>query len=78
LGLALAFLMHLKDRSFHSEEDLSQRFSLPLVVGVPLLLTSHEERSRTRKRAVEWVAGSGLVLAVLLAQLYEYYLYSHG
>jgi polysaccharide biosynthesis transport protein len=78
LGLALAFLMHLKDRSFHSEEDLSQRFSLPLVVGVPLVLTAREERSRTRKRAFEWVAGSGLVLAVLLAQLYEYYLYSHG
>jgi polysaccharide biosynthesis transport protein len=78
LGLALAFLMHLKDRSFHSEEDLSQRFSLPLVVGVPLLLTTHEERSRTRKRAFEWVAGSGLVLAVLLAQLYELYLYSHS
>jgi succinoglycan biosynthesis transport protein ExoP len=78
LGLALVFLMHMKDRSFHSEEDLSQRFSLPLVVGVPLLLTSHEERSRTRKRAFEWVAGSGLVLAVLLAQLYALYLYNHG
>jgi polysaccharide chain length determinant protein (PEP-CTERM system associated) len=78
LGLALAFLMHMKDRSFHSEEDLSQRFALPLVVGVPLLLTSYEERSRTRKRALEWVAGSGVILAVLLAQLYELYLYSHG
>jgi succinoglycan biosynthesis transport protein ExoP len=78
LGLALAFLMDLKDSSFHSEEDLSQRFALPLVVGVPLLLTSNEERSRTRKRAFEWVAGSGLVLAVLLAQVYEFYLYRHG
>lgn len=75
LGLALAFLMHMKDRSFHSEEDLSQRFALPLVVGVPLLLTPYEERSRARKRAFEWVAGSGVVLAVLLAQLYEFYLY---
>jgi succinoglycan biosynthesis transport protein ExoP len=78
LGLALAFLMDLKDRSFHSEEDLGQRFALPLVVGVPLLLTSDEERSRTRKRAFEWVAGSGLVLATLLAQVYELYLYGHG
>jgi hypothetical protein len=68
-------LMHMKDRSFHSEEDLSQRFALPLVVGVPLLLTPYEERSRARKRAFEWVAGSGVVLAVLLAQLYEFYLY---
>jgi polysaccharide chain length determinant protein (PEP-CTERM system associated) len=78
LGLALAFLMNLKDRSFHSEEDLSERFQLPLVVGVPLLLTPFEERARTRRRAFEWVAGSGLVLAVLLAQLYEFYIYRHG
>jgi len=78
LGLVLAFLMDLKDRSFHSEEELSQRFAVPLVVGVPILLTSIEERSRTRKRAFEWVAGSGLVLAALVAQLYEFYLYRHG
>jgi polysaccharide chain length determinant protein (PEP-CTERM system associated) len=78
LGLALAFLMNIMDRSFHSEEELSQHFALPLVVGVPLLLTSYEERSRTRKRVVEWATGSGLVLAVLLAQLYEFYLYRHG
>jgi succinoglycan biosynthesis transport protein ExoP len=78
LGLALAILMDMKDRSFHSEEDLSHCFALPLVVGVPLLLTLNEERSRTRKRAFEWVAGSGLVLAVLLAQVYEFYLYRHG
>lgn len=78
LGLALALLMNMKDSSFHSEEDLSQRFPLPLVVGVPLLLTSYEKRSRSRKRAFEWVAGSGLVLTILLAQLYELYLYRHG
>jgi len=78
LGLALAFLIDMRDSSFHSEEDLSQRFALPLVVGVPLLLTPNEERSRTRKRALEWVTGSGLIIAVLLAQLYEFYLYRHG
>ena len=78
LGLALALLMNLKDSSFHSEEDLSQSFALPLVVAVPLLLTANEERSRTRRRAFEWVAGSGLVIAVLIAQAYELYLYRHG
>jgi len=78
LGLAIAFLMDIKDRSFHSEEDLSQLFALPLVVGVPLILTSQEERSRARRRAFEWVAGSGLVIAILLGQLYELYVYRHG
>ena len=55
----------------------SSVFALPLVVAVPLLLNAYEERSRTRRRAFEWVAGSGLVLAVVIAQLYEFYLY-HG
>lgn len=78
LGLALAFLMDSKDTSFHSEADISQRFALPLVVGVPLLLTPYEQRSRTRKRVLEWAAGSGLVLGVILAQLYELYLYRYS
>jgi succinoglycan biosynthesis transport protein ExoP len=78
VGLALAFLMEMKDSSFHSEDDLSQSFALPLVVGIPLLLTSYEVRSRTRKKAFQWVAGSGLILAALCAQLYEFYLYRHG
>ena len=78
LGLALAFLMDVRDRSFHSEEDLSKHFALPLVVGVPLLLTSYEERSRTRKRAFEWAAGSALALAVFAVEFYEFYLSRHG
>jgi succinoglycan biosynthesis transport protein ExoP len=78
LGLALALLMNMMDRSFHSESDLTECFALPLVVSVPLMLTSNEQQSRTRRRAFEWVAGSGLVLAVLFAQLYEFYLYRHG
>jgi polysaccharide chain length determinant protein (PEP-CTERM system associated) len=75
LGLAVAFLMEMRDRSFHSEEDLSQRFALPLVIGVPLLLTPVERRSREIRRNFEWVLGSGLALAVAAAELYELYFY---
>ena len=78
LGVALAFVADLRDRSFHSEQELSKRFALPLVIGVPLLLTANEERSRLWRRACEWVAGAGLSLAVLIAELYEFYLYRHG
>jgi hypothetical protein len=78
LGLALAFLMAIRDRSFHSEEDVSKHFALPLVVGVPLLLNSYEERLHTRKRAFEWVAGSALAFAVFVAEFCEFYFYRHG
>jgi len=78
LGLALALLMEMMDRSFHSEEELSKGLPFKFVVGIPLIRTEWEERSRTRNRAFEWVAGSALALAVLVAQLYEFYLYRHG
>jgi uncharacterized protein involved in exopolysaccharide biosynthesis len=78
LGLALAFLMDIRDRSFHSEEDLSKHFAHVLVIGVPSLFTSDEERSRTRKRAFEWVAGSALALVVFVAEFCELYFYRHG
>ena len=78
LGLVLAFLVDLRDRSFRSEKDLSQRFPLPLVVGVPLIFTDTEMRMLTRKRVFEWVGGTCLLLAVFAAELYEFYLYRHG
>jgi hypothetical protein len=78
LGLALAFLADFRDRSFRSEKNLGQRFAIPLVVGVPLLLTPGEQRERTWKRTMEWTAGSGLALVVFVAELYEFYLYRHG
>jgi polysaccharide chain length determinant protein (PEP-CTERM system associated) len=72
LGLALAFLRNMADRSFHAEKELSQRFSMPLVVGVPLLLTPGEGRTRTWKAAFEWSAGCVLALALCAAAYYTY------
>jgi polysaccharide chain length determinant protein (PEP-CTERM system associated) len=74
LGLVLAFLRDLADRSFYGEKQLSQRFSMPLVVGVPLLRTPGETRTRTWKAAFEWSAGCVLALALCAA---EYYTYRH-
>ena len=78
LGLALALLMEMKDSSFHSEEDIRKRFAIPLVIGVPLLVTLGEERSNTCRKVLEWAAGSTLALAVIVAEFYEFYLYRHG
>jgi succinoglycan biosynthesis transport protein ExoP len=78
LGLVLAFLVEGRDRSFRSERDLSHRFALPLVVGVPLLLTPAEQRVQAWKNKFEWVAGSTFVLAVFIAEFYELYVSRRG
>lgn len=75
LGVALAFLAESRDSSFHSEKSLSQRFALPVVLGVPLLLTPREGRAHTWKRAFGWLAGCVMTLAVFAA---EFYVYRHG
>jgi uncharacterized protein involved in exopolysaccharide biosynthesis len=74
-GCALAFLAEAKNPSFHTEEDVKGRLTLPLVIGVPLFFTPVEQRSRSWKRTVEWFAGCAVVLLVAAAELY---VYRHG
>lgn len=78
LGVVLALCGDLKDRAVRSEKELAHRFANCIVIGMPLLLTPDEQRVRAWRRTAEWIAGSGLAFAVLVAELYEYYLYRHG
>ena len=75
LGLALAFLVEMKTSAFHTEKELVDRLSPPLVMSVPLLLTPAEERARFRRGALEWLAGTVLVFAVMVAEYYVYRLH---
>ncbi len=75
LGIALAFVLEMKAVVFHTEKELKTRFPLPLVLGIPMLRTPAEKRSRSRRFAFEWLAGSALTLTMLLA---EFYVYRHG
>lgn len=75
LGLVLAFFMEAKDRSFHTEKALSRAFPVPLVMGLPLLLTPAEKRARKWKSAFEWAAGSVAVVTVFAAEAYVFF---HG
>lgn len=72
LGLVLAFLAEARDHSFHSEKSVSLRFSMPIVVGIPLLLSSGERRLRVLKRVLECAGAIVLVAAVLIAEFYVY------
>jgi len=73
LGFALAFFIEIIiDSSFHTEKELSRRFAVPLVLGVPLLLTPDQQRMRVWRRAFEALAGCILIVAVCLAEFYVY------
>lgn len=70
LGAGLAFLIDSTDRSFHSEKDVMQRFKTFMVIGLPLTLTSREEKLRSWKRRFEWVGAAVLLITVMLAEFY--------
>ena len=71
-GLLLAFWMEIRDRSFHTERDLTADFAAPIVVSVPLILTPAEERRRSRNRALQWMAGSALMIVVSAVEVYAF------
>ena len=73
-GLLLAVLVEIRNPTLHDDKDVSRRFSIPLVVGLPVLLTHSEARFRTWRRVFEWSVGSIMTAAVLVA---EYYVYRH-
>jgi polysaccharide chain length determinant protein (PEP-CTERM system associated) len=72
LGLALAFLMDSRARSFYTEQQLSQRFGVPLTIGLPMLYTPRETRRLSRRLAFEWLAGLVLIGGALTAEYYVY------
>jgi uncharacterized protein involved in exopolysaccharide biosynthesis len=75
IGLALAFVMEMRDTSFRSEKELAKHIGAPFVVEIPVIPTRNEERQVKLKSALEWVAGSAMVFIVLIA---EYYIYKRG
>ncbi|HEY7337730.1 MAG TPA: GNVR domain-containing protein [Bryobacteraceae bacterium] len=72
LGIGLAFLLELKDTTFREESAVTQKFDLPLVLSIPLLLTPAEERARRWKRGLEWCLGCAVAIAAISA---EYLIY---
>ena len=75
LGCVLAFIAEARKASFHAESDVKSRLALPLVVGIPLFFTPAERKIRSRRRKLEWAAGSAVVLAMFVA---EFFVYRHG
>lgn len=72
LGVVLAFLLELRNRSFHTEQEVKRVFDAPLVVGVPLVMTPKELNTRKWSRVVEWVTASFLLAVVAAAEVYVF------
>ncbi len=75
LGLALTFLLDMKDTSFHTEKELIQCFPAPVVLAMPVFNIPSEVRWHKWRSASEWLAGCVLTLAVFAA---EFYVYRHS
>lgn len=74
-GLVLGFLIETRDGSFHDEKALGQRFALPVVLAMPLVLTPRERRILGWKRSFEWIAGCAMTMAMFAA---EFYVFRHS
>jgi succinoglycan biosynthesis transport protein ExoP len=72
LGAALALFVEAKDHSLFSEQDLRSAFAFPLMLGLPVLLSSAEVQKRSRKKVLEWVVGVALCLLVCVSEFYVF------
>jgi protein tyrosine kinase modulator len=75
VGCGLALLAEMRNSSFYTEASVAGRVTLPLIVGIPLLVTPTEQRARSWRNMLEWFAGSAVALIVLIA---EVYVFRHG
>jgi len=71
-GLALAFLMEMRDTSFYTEKDLTKHLAPPFVLGIPLLPTPREKRRHNWWNLCQWLAASAMLLVVAAAGFYVY------
>lgn len=69
-GLVLAFLVRLRDTSFHTEKALLRSFNVPLAVSIPRIRTPKERRARIVRIVCESLAGGAMMLVVGAVEFY--------
>lgn len=70
LGLVLAFVRDLLDPSFQSEWAVKAVVDVPLVIGIPKMLTPTEQTRRRHSSVFAWLGGTALMLLAVGAELY--------
>jgi len=72
LGFVVAGLAEFKRPAFYTERDVINHFAIPLVVGLPLLVSPKEARGRVTRQIFQWIAAVMLVNLVLVAEAWVY------
>ena len=75
LGVGLAFLMEMRDTSYHTELEVTEHLGLPFVIGIPVLPTPLEKRKKRWSMLLQWTAACAM-LGVLMGA--EFYVYTRG
>jgi polysaccharide chain length determinant protein (PEP-CTERM system associated) len=69
LGLAVSALLELRDRTFHSVQDVEDVLQLPIIAHLPFVMIDADHRRRRRLRMMAGVA----VLVVAVAGAYGFW-----
>ena len=72
LGFVFAGLAELKNPAFYTEKDVTIHFGIPLVVGMPLLVSPQEMRSQFTRTVFQSIVGVVLAALVLVAVAWVY------
>jgi len=67
LGAGLSLLRDLRDSSFRTESEITEVLALPVLAGVPLMLSRSQRRTRLLARAGLWMAAAASTAACGLA-----------
>jgi capsular polysaccharide biosynthesis protein len=70
VGAALALFVEAKDHSLFTEQELRSAFAFPLILGLPVMLSTVEVQNRSRRKVLEWVVGVALCVLVCVSEIY--------
>jgi uncharacterized protein involved in exopolysaccharide biosynthesis len=72
LGIVFALLLELRNSTFHTEKELRQCFTPPLIITVPILPTPAEMRRRSWREGFTWAASGVFAVATLAVEFFAY------
>jgi len=73
LALGATVLAEMLDVRIHKDEELRDLIAVPVLAGIPILLTADEQRRQQLRRRAEAIAASVLVVLIPAITLFTYY-----